>query len=92
MGATSRQMIPARLTAGAHRARDGVMVPLGVTVGGRELAWPTAEVADASLEMVTFRLSGDRDTIAPRHGVEMIAGEADIVRDGEMTLVRARRA
>ncbi len=42
--------------------------------------------------MVIFRLSGDRDTIAPRHGVEMIAGEADIVRDGEMTLVRARRA
>jgi hypothetical protein len=62
-----------------------------VTVGGCEIAWSTAEVAGASPDTVTFRLSGDRDTIALRHDVEIAAGAADVEQRDGMTLVRSRR-
>lgn len=74
------------------RAHDGAMLPIGVTAGGCDIAWSTAEVADASPETVTFRLFGDRDVIALRHDVEIDNGEADIARGDGLTLVRAGRS
>ncbi|HYH11938.1 MAG TPA: hypothetical protein VD789_06245, partial [Thermomicrobiales bacterium] len=63
-----------------------------VTAGGCEIAWSTVEIADASAEIVTFRLAGDEDLVALRHGVEVVQGSASVEPgpDGT-TLVRTLR-
>jgi beta-galactosidase len=73
------------------RQHDGVMLPIGVGAGGCEVAWSTAEIADATADTVTFRLMGDEDVIALRHDVVVIEGEADIAKEGGLTVVRSRR-
>jgi beta-galactosidase len=74
------------------RQRDGVMLPIGVTAGGCEIAWATVEIADVEDDLVRLRLTGDADVIGVRHGVEIVEGEGSVedTADG-LTLVRARR-
>ena len=74
------------------RQRDGVMLPIDVMAGGCDVAWSTTEIADATDGTVTFRLTGDEDRVALRHGVEVVAGTASVEtgKDG-LTLVHARR-
>ena len=55
------------------RARDGVMLPLNLTVGSRRIAYATAEITEISEASISFRLTQPQDVIAFELGANIAA-------------------
>jgi beta-galactosidase len=93
---------PIRLTDGGRellpgrefvlRAREGVMLPLGVSLGPARVVRSTAEIAGVAENAVTFRLTQGADVIElETNRVVVPSEEYEVERRGDRWIVTSRR-
>jgi beta-galactosidase len=70
--------------------RSGAMLPLGLKVGGRRIAYATAEITGVQKGKVTFRAVGGTESVVAVEGGALCQG-AKSSREGGRTVLRVRR-
>ncbi|WP_059172406.1 beta-galactosidase [Bacillus sp. FJAT-27445] len=50
------------------QSRDGVMLPMNLAIGGRKIAWSTAEITGFTPDSMDFRLTQRSDVVAFKEG------------------------
>ncbi|GGE03852.1 glycoside hydrolase [Marinithermofilum abyssi] len=74
------------------QAKDGVMLPIGVTFGEVRIDWSTAEIMGLEGDGIHFRLTQPEDVIALRTAREIVPCEDyDIRQQGQTILIHSRK-
>ncbi len=74
------------------QSRDGVMLPLGVTIGETRIVYATAEIAGVERDRLTFRLTQPEDVILLETDREIVPnGNFTMHREGKRTLIVSRQ-
>lgn len=73
-------------------AKEGVMLPLGVTFGEVTILSSTAEITDVAENHITFRGFQEEDVVLLRSSKEILSSEEyRIAKEGEITRITANR-
>jgi beta-galactosidase len=76
----------------ALQPRDGVMLPLGVTLGGVTIRRSTAEITGVGKRSLELRLTQDRDVIELQTARELLPGrDYTVERRGDAIIVTSRK-
>jgi beta-galactosidase len=74
------------------REREGLLLPLNLTIGAGRIVYATAEITAIAAEAMTFRLTQDADVIALETDREIIpCADYALARQGATTLLTARQ-